>query len=254
MEVVAAPFPVSWDVERNLQYVDRSMEGCRPGDLVVFPEGALSGYSDNLGGLASLDAQRLADALDAVHDRCASRKVHVVIGTLWPGAERWTNAAVYLDPTGPRQWYEKVNLAYHERGVLDAGSRLPVFAIGDTRVGIQLCRELRYPEQWRWLSQIGAQLLLYLTHAVGDPIRLPVWRSHLVSRAAENQRFVLRVNAAHKMQSCPSIIIDPKGNVLGELRGGEASFLRASLDLSEVSDWYLSQARTDLLSLRGVSK
>lgn len=253
MEVVAAPFPVSWDVDRNLQYVERAMEGCRPGDLVVFPEGALSGYSDDLSGLRSLDAPRLAAALDAVHGSCASRKVHVVIGTLWPGAARWTNTAVYLDPTGHRQWYEKVNLAYHERGVLDAGSRLPVFAIGGTRVGIQMCRELRYPEQWRWLSLSGAQLLLYLTHAVGDPLRLPVWRSHLVSRAAENQRFVLGVNSAHEMQSCPSIIVDPKGGVLGELRGGEASLLRASLDLSEVSDWYLSQARTDLLSLRSGS-
>lgn len=250
MEVVAAPFPVSWDIDQNLQYVARAMEGCRPGDLLVLPEGALSGYSDDLSGLASLDTKRLADALDAVHSRSASLKLHVVIGTLWAGAEGWTNSAVYLDPFGPRQWYEKVNLAYHERGVLHAGSRLPVFTIGETRVGIQLCRELRYPEQWRWLSLNGAQLLLFLTHAVGDPLRLPVWRSHLVSRAAENQRFVLGVNAAHKMQTCPSMVIDPKGNVLGEIRGGEAGLLRGSLDLSEVSDWYLSQARTDLLSLR----
>ena len=60
-----------------------------------------------------------------------------MIGTLWPGAERWTNSAIYLDPTGPRHWHEKVNLAYHERGVLHAGSRLPVLSVGIPRFHVR---------------------------------------------------------------------------------------------------------------------
>lgn len=114
---------------------------------------------------------------------------------------------------------------------------------------MQLCRDLCFPEQWRWLAQNGSQVLLYLTHAVGDPDAYPVWRSHLVSRAAETQRFLVAVNTAAPDPMCPAAIIDPRGRVLAEVQGENSHLVRATLDLEQVSDWYLSQARTDLLRL-----
>ena len=249
MEVVLAPFPVRRDVDGNLARMRSALDASGPGDLVVFPEGALSGYPDDLSGLAGLAPDRLRQALDELHVLASSRGVHVVLGTLWPEGDGWVNAAAHLGPAGERQWYQKVNLATHERGVLTAGPGLPVFHIGGVLVGIQICRELRYPEQWRWLSLQGAKVLIHVTHAVGAPQALPVWRSHLVSRAAENQRFVVSVNTADERQMCPSMVVGPRGDVRVELTGARAETARASLDVAEVSDWYISQPRTDLLAL-----
>ncbi|MEK7808122.1 MAG: carbon-nitrogen hydrolase family protein, partial [Chloroflexota bacterium] len=76
-----------------------------------------------------------------------------------------------------------------------------------------------------------------------------VWRSHLVSRAAENQRFVLCANNAHPAQKCPSMIITPSGEVIWEKLSADVAIGRHTLDLSQVSSWYLDQSRRDLLNL-----
>lgn len=251
MKVVLAPFPVSWDLGQNVSHIEAALASCQPDELVVFPEGALSGYSDDLSGLARLHRTTLVQALDHVHKVSGGRGVYVVLGTLWPNSGRWTNSAVVLDPQGDRWWYDKVNLAYHERGVLAFGQRLSVRPGPPARIGVQLCRDLRFPEQWRWLSQEGAEVLVYLTHAVSNPEDYPVWKSHLVSRAAENQRFVVAVNTASPNAMCPSMVVNPKGHVLAEARPGETTLLKVSFNLDQVSNWYLSQARVDLLRLDG---
>jgi predicted amidohydrolase len=115
-------------------------------------------------------------------------------------------------------------------------------------IGIQLCREIRFPEQWQYLSTQGAEVLVYLTNAVNPKEHLSVWRSHLISRAAENQRFVLSSNTAHVSQHCPTLIISPKGEILEEIVSEETAILRSKLHLSEISNWYLSQRRTDIVN------
>jgi predicted amidohydrolase len=116
-------------------------------------------------------------------------------------------------------------------------------------VGVQLCRELKYPEQWHVLARRGAEVLAYLTYAANPQIPRGVWRSHLVSRAAETQRFVLAANVAHPDQHCPSMVVSPRGEVVAEAAGTGPQALHAELDLSEVSGWLLSQQRGDVVAV-----
>lgn len=64
---------------------------------------------------------------------------------------------------------KKINLAMNERGLLEAGDDLPTLEVdaGDMPfpVGVQICREIRFPDQWQWLADAGAQVFVYLTHA-----------------------------------------------------------------------------------------
>lgn len=117
----------------------------------------------------------------------------------------------------------------------------------EVKVAIQLCRELRYPEQWRHLAGAGAEVFVYMTNAVGDAGLLPVWRSHLVSRAAENQRFVLSANDCRPGQKCLTMAVDPGGIALWEAVPDSAGTGRTELDLSRSRDWYIEQARTDVV-------
>lgn len=137
-----------------------------------------------------------------------------------------------------------------ERGSFMPGSGINVFParIGgnDTVLGIQMCREIKYPEQWAAVAQKGASLIAFLNNAVGDESISPIWKSHLVSRAAETQRFVLAANNAALDQKCPSMILAPSGQILAELDPGPEYGAHCELNLSQVSDWVLGQRRSDL--------
>jgi len=121
---------------------------------------------------------------------------------------------------------------------------------GKIRAGIQICRELRFPEQWGWLARGGAQIILHLNNAIGDDLFQSVWKSHLVSRAAETQRFVISANNAAPKQGSPTIAIAPDGQIIDEIVSAELGILRVELDLSKVSNWYLDQSRSDVVAIK----
>ena len=126
VDVVLAPFRVSWNLDQNVAAIEASLDECVEGDLVACPEGALSGYSDELEALATLQPERLEAALAHIEGRVRARHLTVALGRLWPEGGRWSNRAVVLAPDDSRWWYAKVNLATHERGVLVFGQSLTV--------------------------------------------------------------------------------------------------------------------------------
>ncbi|MER6949097.1 carbon-nitrogen hydrolase family protein [Nonomuraea sp. NPDC000554] len=238
---------VTWDVQRNLAVIRQVIRDAAGADLVVFPEGALSGYGSDLGPLAALDLAELAEAEAAVAAEAARAGVHVVCGCLRPVAGGWSNAALVFAPDGTRRAYDKVNLAMNERGVLVAGTALPVYDLklsaGEVRIGVQICREIRFAEQWHQLARSGTRMFVYVTNAANPAEPPGVWRSHLISRAAENQRWLVAANLADPAAHCPTMVVSPRGEVVAEAPAGEPAVLRAELDMGAVSDWYLSQRR-----------
>jgi predicted amidohydrolase len=267
LHVVIGQLEIGWDPSRNAQRVISFLRAeARPGCLAVLPEAALSGYDDQLSGLDRLDERALAAGLTAVAGAARELDVHVLCGSLLPEPGGWSNTAVYFGPAGESWIYRKVNLATHERGRLIPGASLSLLRLMETRhqasrsasrpsaewplaIGVQLCRELKYPEQWHVLARNGARLLAYLTYAANPQIAAGVWRSHLISRAAETQRFVLAANVASPDQHCPSMVISPRGEVLAETTSATPQALHADLNLTEVSDWLLSQQRADVVGI-----
>lgn len=253
---IVAQYPVSFSIQFNLDTIMSVLEHAHAGDLVVFPEGAVSGYSDDLSFLEGIDQRQLKAALDLLQNEACKRKINVWVGACVLEDEKWYNVGFGFTANEEAFVYRKVNLATHERGTLTAGGTLPVFRLsvpeGDVAIGVQLCRELRFPEQWGWLVRRGAQIVLHLNNAKQDERQIPVWRSHLISRAAETQRFVVSANVAAAKQMCPTMVIAPNGQVLAEVVSGDLAVLRVELDLSQVSGWYLDQCRTDLVCIDAV--
>jgi predicted amidohydrolase len=250
ISALVAQFPIGLDLRANRDAILDVIGRAAPQTLIVLPEGALSGYAEDPAFLAAIDPADLDAALGELRAAVARRQVHLVFGSCLREDGAWFNAGIYAGPRHELFIYRKVNLAISERGAFRAGERLdgPLLEIAgqQVRLGIQLCREIRFPEQWQLLARGGAQIFAYLTNAVGDAAPAPVWRSHLISRAAENQRFVLAANAAHPAQKCPSMIVTPAGEVAWEALSANAASGHASLDLAAVADWYLGQSRRDL--------
>ncbi|GIM98184.1 carbon-nitrogen hydrolase family protein [Paractinoplanes toevensis] len=244
--VVIAQLHVGWDVEANLSAVRAVLDETWPGDVVLFPEGMLSGYGEDLTPLVAVD---VSAAVDQVAKLAVDREVEVFCGSLLPYGDGWCNAGIHFAATGDRHVYRKINLAMSERGVLTAGDELPVFPAGDLTVGVQLCREIRFPEQWQHLADRGAHLFAYLTNGANPREPAGVWRSHLISRAAENQRFLAAANIAHPEQHCPTMLISPRGEVLAELPPGRPGVLRHTIDPARTANWYLGQRRRDVVAV-----
>jgi predicted amidohydrolase len=254
VNAVVAQFPVSLSIQKNLESIHSILLQTRPGDLVVLPEGALSGYATDTSFLEHIDNTELMASKSHLQAEVVARKINLWVGACVNQNGQWFNAAWGFFADGRTAVYHKINLATHERGIFATGNRLPVFEMetpdGNVTLGVQICRELRFPEQWRWLAKQGAQIFLHLNNATGVTHPQPVWRSFLVSRAAENQRFVLSANNAASKQICPTIAVAPDGQVMDEIVSANPNILRLELDLSKISDLYLDQCRNDVIAVQ----
>ena len=252
INIVVAQFPVSLSIRHNLETMCGVLENAHAGEMLVFPEGCVSGYATDLSFLETIQPAELQTALNHLQQEAVRRSITVWAGACIQENGRWFNAAYGFTPAGTTHVYHKINLANHERGTFTPGGSLPVFEIdtgaGMVMVGVQICRELRFPEQWGLLARGGAQLFVHLNNAVGAERYQPVWKSHLVSRAAETQRFVASANNAAPQQISPTILIAPDGQVLGEIVSAEAKILRGTLDLAQVSNIYIGQSRSDVVA------
>ncbi|WLD93907.1 carbon-nitrogen hydrolase family protein [Alkalihalobacillus sp. AL-G] len=252
LNVHVGQFAMNFDIEHNLNHILNMINQVEVEELLILPEGALSGYSDDLSFLKSIDQIELVEAIETIVQKVKERRIHLVFGSCLFKDEKWYNAGIYVSPEGKLSIHYKVNLATHEREVFTAGNHLTVFEMqvqqNVIKFGIQLCREIRFPEQWKFLSLQGAQFIAYLTNVTSTE-NAYVWKSHLVSRAAENQRFVLVSNVAHEQQGCPTMIVSPKGEVLIEVLSESVELKKTTIDLTETSDWYLDQSRTDVVKV-----
>lgn len=250
-------YPVTERVSDNLERLISLLGHAQEDSLVVTPEGGVSGYAPDPSLLLErINWNEIKDALSTVREVAVKRKLHLFAGSYLYEGGNWYNATFYFGPKGEEYRYKKVNLAFNEQRYLQAGRELPVFRLSvrgiELPVAVQMCREIRYPEQWLYLARQGAKVFVFLNNAVGDAKMSPVWRSHLVSRAAETQRYVISANNAADDQKCPTIIISPSGEVLLEKSSSTDYFGDTVIDLGAVSNWALDQSRSDLVAVTGL--
>lgn len=254
LPIVLGHFEPTYNVSSNLVKIKEILHSAECGDIIVLPEGGLSGYDDDIPFLSYEFAEEIDRGIEELLDLVQELSVHLMIGSLLYREGKWYNAALYLSPSGELYTYFKVNLAYHERTKLTPGDELKPFDMiykGErVSCAFQICREIRFPEQWKYLSLQGAQVIFYLTNMTFAEQK-PVWNSHLISRAAENQRFIVSSNTSHMNQGCSTMIVSPKGQVMEELPVRVETFKRVEIDLSQTSDWYLGQSRVDVVAIEG---
>ncbi len=167
------------------------------------------------------------------------------------------NTAVYLDAAGNiSAVYRKIHLfdvaipdgaTYRESASVRPGTEAVVADTPWGKLGLSVCYDVRFPELYRRLSQLGARML-----AVPSAFTLHTGRDHwhalLRVRAIENLAFVLaaaqfgrhhekRVTYGH------ALIVDPWGQILAEV-GDHEGVAVAELDFD-----YQDRVRKDLPSL-----
>lgn len=177
-----------------------------------------------------------AEALDGPFVTAVSRiakqqRLHVIAGMTEaiPGRSSAYNTVVALGPSGDLlTTYRKVHL-YDALGVresefIDAGEpgTAPVIDIDGTRIGVQTCYDLRFPETTRVLADAGADAVAVVAQWVPGPLKEDHWATLVRARAIENTVWVLAAGQCAPTGTGHSMIVDPMGVVvsgIGDRRG-----------------------------------
>jgi predicted amidohydrolase len=237
------------DVAANLQQLDGLLKQAveAGAELAVLPENFALLGADPAGRIAVAEDDGAGPVQDAVAELARQTGMWLVAGTLAiksADPHRPSAACCVYNSAGERVGrYDKMHLfdvripvageAYAESAVTLPGDKPLVIATPWGRLGIAVCYDLRFPEQFRAMAAEGLDLLL-LPAAFTVPTGRAHWEVLLRARAIENLCYVA---AAAQTGEHPggratwghSMIVDPWGEVLADA-GVAVGIATADLD------------------------
>ncbi len=206
--------------------------------LLIYPELHLSTpHSD--AGQPPPTLSDLAEPLGGDRDRdlaalAADLNVWLVPGSVLElgGDGRVYNTALVYSPTGERvATYRKI-APWRPYETTAAGAEFVVFDMpGYGRVGLTICYDAWFPEIFRHLAWMGADLIINVVQTPTSDREQEVVLAR--ANAIVNQVFVASVNAATPTGVGRSLLVDPQGRVLTHAPGAEECVLSDVIDLEE---------------------
>ncbi|MFB9239558.1 carbon-nitrogen hydrolase family protein [Plantactinospora siamensis] len=226
-------------------------------DLAILPE-----YVDHLGPADTAPVPEERDGEFAAFFAAAAARhgMWVHAGSFHergPDPDRTYNTSLIFDRTGRLAGsYRKIHLydveipgrvSYLESRTVAPGAEPAVVPVDGLPVGLSICYDLRFPELYRRLVELGARVLVvpaaFMLHTGRDH-----WEVLLRARAIENQCYVIaagQIGDHEPGRTCfgRSMVIDPWGTVLAQAPD-VVGVTVADLDLDR-----LERIRTELPSL-----
>ncbi|MBM7693118.1 putative amidohydrolase [Peribacillus deserti] len=208
-------------------------------DVVILPELWTTGYDlTRLDEIADENAQETLSFLK----KCAKQfKFHIIGGSVASKTDEGVfNTLLVIDKNGEEiKQYDKLHLfkLMDEHHFLQPGNKDGFFSLDDQLCAGFICYDIRFPEWIRTHTSKGAKVI-FVTAEWPKP-RLAHWRSLLISRAIENQAYVVGVNRSGSDPKNEfaghSMIIDPWGEVLAEA-GDQEQILQGEIELKKVDE------------------
>lgn len=226
--------------EQRIARVHQLLVQQQGADLAVLPELWVQGAFD-LDRFESTAQTLDGSAVTMVRDAARTLNTWIHGGSIITREnDRLFNTSFVVAPDGSlTSTYRKIHLFGFDSGeaaVLAAGTEVVTTRIGQADVGISTCYDLRFPEQYRALLDLGIDLCVI---PAGWPQRrIDHWTVLVRARAIENQTFVAAVNAVgpsgEVVLGGRSLVVDPWGAVIAEA-GTEEQVLIAEIDLGDVA-------------------
>jgi predicted amidohydrolase len=231
--------PVLGDPSATIQKLTALLPQAAGLDLLVLPELCNSGYNFISKEQAWETSESVEDSsfLDFLTKMCKEHRLQIVTGFNERQGDKLFNSAVLVGPKGYLGKYQKLHLFFNEKDFFEPGEvGLPVFDIGDCKLGIQVCFDWMYPEAWRILALKGAEVICHTSNLV-----LPGLAQRAVPiHALINRVFTITANRVGTEGDLTftglSTIADTRGNILGQASATGEELLTAEIDPAEARD------------------
>lgn len=243
--------------EANLAMLDNKIRSINEKmELVVLPEMFNSGFSMNPGQLAeAMDGP----TLNWMKKICSEKRIVLTGSIIISENENYFNRLIWMLPNGEFGYYDKRHLfAYAgEDEQYSSGRKRLIASLKGWKINLMICYDLRFPVWARQAVPVdllpdgsfekntdaGNQSTEYdvLVYVANWPEkRIHAWKTLLMSRAIENQCYVIGVNRVGDdgndiHYSGDSLIVDPMGQILVSLPDKE-SVQTYTLSLSNLKE------------------
>ena len=204
-------------------------------DLILLPEMFTTGFSMRAKELGeTMDGDTIGWMKEQAGNLCAALAGSLIVKV----KEQYFNRFVVVLPSGKVIYYDKRHLFSigGEDQYFSRGNNRIVFEYLGWRIALFICYDLRFPIWCR--SVKDADLMLFTAN--WPAARMQVWQTLTRARAIENQLFVAGVNrtgsdGAGVEYSGQSIIIDPKGRIVCDMKGATDVVASCELSLAELN-------------------
>lgn len=237
------------NLDRTASLID---EAAKTGSkLVLLPENFSFMGATEEAKLVVAEPQESSSILTFLSEQARTHNMAIIGGSIllqYVGNNRVRNCSPVFSAEGELlACYDKIHLfdatlpheTYSESNTVESGSQPKMVELGDWKLGLSICYDLRFPELYRHYSAHGCNILS-VPAAFTVPTGKAHWETLLRARAIENQCYVL---AAGQYGTHPggrktwghSMIISPWGEVISSLDEGEG-MITAELSLKKLNE------------------
>tara|TARA_A100001015_G_C14994214_1_gene715434 strand:+ start:793 stop:1626 length:834 start_codon:yes stop_codon:yes gene_type:complete len=236
MKIALVQLNSSSEWKKNIKNFEHYLNLSEDCELLVFPENSLVNVKSKERYTHALSLE--STAIESCQKLAQKYSKHIVIGAFpekIPSSMLTYQTLICINEHGKIvETYRKIHLfklqsdllSVNEEKWIDYGPLTPkVFRIHDWTFGLSICYDLRFPELFRLLVNLGAEALLVpsaFTHVTGQAH----WHPLLRARAIENLSYVFGVNQigtskSGYLQFGHTLAVDPWGKILSELDRNE---------------------------------
>lgn len=241
MKIASIQLSIADDIPKK-DMVDRAlrmMDECAGSDLILLPE------LWNIGFFAFDKYISESEPIDGYTAKAVGGKARELGAWVFSGSfvesrcGKYYNTSILFDRTGKSTaTYSKIHLFSYkskEAEILTPGHELAVAGTEFGKMGLSTCYDLRFPEMYRMMSDMGAEFFLV---ASGWPYpRHESWETFNRARAAENVCYLISSNSCGRQAGFTALghskVIDPLGIVIADSDYRE-TIVRAEIDPGQV--------------------
>lgn len=221
-------------------WVEQESKSSNP-DVIVLPEMWTTSYTlDKIHEFADDNGNT---TIPFLQNLALTYEVNIVGGSFANNIDgKIYNTAVVINRKGEVVYqYNKVHLVpmLDEPKYLAGGDKVPeLFEIDGIKMGLVICYDLRFPEIIRPLALEGAEVLFIV--AEWPIARIKHWENLQITRAIENQMFVVSCNNVgtyvNETFSGKSMIINPWGDILVKGSTDTEETVSTTINIEEVQE------------------
>ncbi|MCX6235123.1 MAG: carbon-nitrogen hydrolase [Bacteroidetes bacterium] len=230
--------PVLGNLDKTIDKLKFLFKQIKSADLIVLPELANSGYNFTSKDQAFALAEETGHSryLDFLQSTCNSLSTYMVTGFNEREGDKIYNSAILLGRNGIIGKYRKLHLFLNEADYFTRGNLgLPVFDLGDYKIGMLICFDWIFPEVWRILALKGADIICHPSNLV-----LPYAQKVVPAHALVNRVFTVTANRVGTEGDITftgkSFIADTEGIVISMTSERKEEVIFATIDPREARD------------------